>query len=93
MHGVRVRVSEHLAGYLSDKEIQSNDQAFHLVFPEYIDAQLVFDEVVVFVGAAARGHDAELARSRAVEGLLLVLEVLHKFHAIADMVGLEGEKV
>lgn len=68
-------------------------QTLHLVLAQHVHAQLVADHVVVLVGAAARGHDAQLAGLGAVERLLLVLEVLHELDAVPDVVRLEAEEV
>lgn len=86
-HGGQHRGSTQVAAVLTD------DEALHLVLPQHVDAQRLAELVVEHVRAAARGHDAQLARLRAVELQLLVAEALHELDAVVDAVRLEALEV
>lgn len=72
---------------------RTDNEAFHLVLAQHVHAQSVADLVVEFVGAASRGHDAQLAGAGAVELEVLVPEVLHELYAVVDAVCLKALEV
>jgi aspartyl/asparaginyl-tRNA synthetase len=48
---------------------------------------------MVLVGTASCRHNAQLARSGAIEPLLLVLQVLHKLYTVSNTIRLEAEEI
>lgn len=93
---VRVGVSSLLGKLLQSLGVlvaHTDDKALHLILPEHFDAKRSLHILVVLERAAAGRHDAELRRPRAIEFLMLLLQLLDKRDTITDLVGFELEKV
>jgi hypothetical protein len=72
---------------------RTNDQTLHLVFANDLDAKRVGDPVIILERAAARRHDAKVARRGAIGVLVVGLQLAHKFDAGVYPVRLELEEV
>ena len=72
---------------------RTHDKTFHLVFSLYLYAQRLSYLVVIFEGAAAGRHDAQLAEASAVELLLLRLQPVHEGNALVEVLRLEFDEV
>jgi hypothetical protein len=79
---------------MNQKGVQStDDQAFHFIFPQNRNAEDFFHPVVVFVCAAAGGHDAEVASRWLHGGLIPELELAQQLETMLDPVVLEVQEV
>lgn len=72
---------------------RTDDQALHFVFPHNLNLQSILDLVVIFEGAAARGHDAKVRWSRAVDDFVLELQFAEEVDTLVDARRLEFQEV
>lgn len=91
-----VRVPEDLVRDEGD-EVETGDQATHLVFLVNLDAKLLLEQVVHEMGAAAGGHELDtfshVFYRDAVDGRRALDEFSQESDAIVNVIGFKLDKV
>ena len=71
----------------------TDNQTLHFVFAEDIHFKSIANFIIELERATTRGHDAQLARLRAILFQLLVAQVPHKLDAVVYAVSFEDLKI
>ena len=93
MHRFFLAVCKDFSGYLCYEEVQTNNEAFHLVLSNHIDVQDILHPVVELEGSSTSGHNAQVRGFAAVQGGLLLLQLLYEVDAQVDSISFKIEEV
>lgn len=59
----------------------TDNETLHLVLPYYLNVQCLFYPIIVFKSTPTGCHDAQFLRRRAIELLVVSLQLLQKLYA------------